>query len=87
MKYIKTLEEFVNEAKKSNPEIYKMVDEALTSIQKAEVQLDKVRGHINDNYEVSEIKKMKGYQVLLDTVIDLRNLRDKLNRTNWPDEK
>ena len=87
MKYIKTLEEFVNEAKKTKPEIYKMVKEALDNIQKAEIQLDNVRGHINDNYELAEIKKMKSYQLLFDTVKELSKTRDKLNNTEWPDEK
>jgi hypothetical protein len=93
MKNIKTFEQFINddaselnEAKKS-PEIWKMVKEAQDNIQRAAVQLDNVRGFINDNYDLAEIKKMKSYQLLVDIAKDLGKTKDKLNNTNWPDEK
>lgn len=92
MKNIKTFEQFINEselneAKNSASDVYKMMDEATDNIQKLIGQLDDVRGYINDNYEVAEIKKMKGYQVLLDSTKELSKLKDKLNNTVFPDKK
>ena len=94
MKNIKTFEDFINEnnseineAKKASPKIWKKVDPILNDIQRMIVNLDNIRGGINDNYSVAEIKKMKGYTVLLDSVKTLDKLKDTLRNTEWPDEK